>query len=67
VAFQGGVEDVLFDLFVGRELGGDLVQQRRACFHCPLGRIVGLFQQLLHLVVVVLQQRQSVHRHLSDE
>src|SRR4051812_39572731 len=57
------VEDLLLDDLVDRELALDGREEVAPRLETTLGRRFELTEQLLHLVVVFLEQREGIHGH----
>ena len=56
----GGIEDLLLDGAVDLDLGFDLAEELPAPVGAALGGLLELREETLHLLVVLLQQRDGV-------
>ena len=61
VLLQRGIEDLLLDAFVDRQLFDDRPEQLLALRRRAIARLLDLSDELLHLLVVLLQQAQCIH------
>ena len=61
VLLQRGIEDLLLDAFVDRQLFDDRPEQLLALRRRAIARFLDLSDELLHLVVVLLQQAECIH------
>jgi hypothetical protein len=61
-----GVEDLLFDLLVDRELLDELGEELFARLDAALGRLLDFAHELLDLLMVLLKQFQCVHSRLPN-